>query len=62
MAELSVLDGRCLDRRIGTEAELRAEVLAWEEGRNCAEAKVDWRFTAADARIKPRKPYPTIET
>ena len=60
--ELSVLTGQCLDRRIGTEPELRAEVVAWEESRNRAEAKVDWRFTTEDARIKLRKLYPTIKT
>jgi len=60
--ELSVLTGQCLDRRIGTEGELRAEVAAWEEGRNHAGAKVDWRFTTDNARIKLRKLYPTIET
>jgi hypothetical protein len=59
--ELSVLTGQCLDRRIGTEVELRSEVAAWEEARNRAEAKVDWHFTTQDARIKLRKLYPTIE-
>ena len=28
--ELAVLNGQCLDRRIGQEAELRQEVAAWE--------------------------------
>lgn len=59
--ELSVLASQCLDRRIATEAELRAEISAWEESRNRAGAKVDWRFTADNARIKLRKLYPTIE-
>ena len=60
--ELSVLTGQCLDRRIGTEEELRGEVTAWEEGRNRAAAKVAWRFTTEDARIKLLKLYPTTET
>jgi hypothetical protein len=40
---------------------LRQEVQAWEEARNAAVVKVDWQFTTADARIKLKKPYPTIE-
>jgi len=60
--ELSVLTGQCLDRRIGSEEELRSAVAAWEEARNRAGAKVTWRFTADKARIKLHKLYPTIET
>jgi len=29
--------------------------------RNTAEAKVNWRFTTKDARIKLKKLYPSIE-
>jgi hypothetical protein len=35
-------------------------VAAWEQKRNAAEVRVDWRFTTADARIKLRKLYPSI--
>ena len=31
---------------------LGKEVMAWAEKRNAKEAKVDWRFTTGDARIK----------
>ncbi|MCX6354090.1 MAG: IS630 family transposase, partial [Candidatus Aureabacteria bacterium] len=41
---------------------LRAEVAAWQQRRNIAEAKVDWRFTTADARIKLKRLYPTLST
>jgi hypothetical protein len=56
--ELSVLSGQCLDRRIGSEAELREEVSAWEAERNDRQVGVNWRFTTADARIKLRRLYP----
>lgn len=60
--ELSVLTGQCLNRRIGTKEELMREVATWERQRNEAEAKIDWRFTTDDARIKLKKLYPTIKT
>jgi hypothetical protein len=40
---------------------LEKEVLAWEHKRNAKEAKVDWRFTTEDARIKLKKHYPSID-
>ena len=59
--ELSVLSGQCLDRRIDDVAVLRHEVGAWESQRNRTEAKVRWRFTTEDARIKLEKLYPVFE-
>ncbi|HZU11737.1 MAG TPA: IS630 family transposase, partial [Chloroflexota bacterium] len=38
-----------------------AEVAAWEERRNCAAVTVDWRFTTADARIKLKRLYPSLQ-
>ena len=60
--ELSVLSGQCLDRRIGEAEELRAEVAAWEHSRNTATCRVDWQFTTADARVKLKRLYPSIQT
>jgi DDE superfamily endonuclease len=59
--ELSVLARQCLDRRIPDLAALRREVAAWERQRNAAVVKVDWQFTTADARVKLKRLYPTIE-
>jgi hypothetical protein len=59
--ELSVLARQCLDRRIQDKATLAREVASWESGRNAKGAKADWQFTTADARIKLRKLYPTID-
>ncbi len=56
--ELSVLGRQCLDRRIGSAAELRQEVEAWAEGRNADRSAITWRFTTADARIRLRHLYP----
>jgi len=36
-------------------------VTACAEERNAKEAKVDWRFTTKDARIKLKKLYPSID-
>ncbi len=59
--ELSVLGRQCLDRRLPDLATLAAEARAWEEARNAAGGRVDWRFTAEDARIKLKTLYPSIE-
>jgi len=60
--ELSVLGRQCLDRRIADAATLIREVGAWEEGRNGADAVVNWRFTTADARIKLKHLYPSTQS
>ena len=59
--ELSVLARQCLDRRIPDLDTLKREVAAWEKTRNAAGVKVDWQFTTADARVKLKKLYPTIQ-
>lgn len=59
--ELSVLARQCLDRRIGSADELRAEVAAWVAERNADKSQVVWRFTTADARIRLRHLYPLIK-
>jgi hypothetical protein len=59
--ELSVLAGQCLDRRMGSAVFVQQETGAWEAERNRKEAKVRWRFTTEDARIKLEKLYPVIE-
>jgi transposase len=59
--ELSVLSRQCLDRRISSMEEMDREVQAWRGERNDREVKVHWRFTTADARIKLRKLYPSLE-
>ena len=48
-------------RRIDDLAFLLREVEAWVAERNRREAKVRWRFTTEDARIKLEKLYPVLE-
>jgi hypothetical protein len=59
--ELGILGRQCLARRIDNVEDLRREVRAWEQMRDTAEAKVNWQFTTADARIKLRRLYPSID-
>ena len=59
--ELSVLSRQCLDRRIADKATLDAEVTAWTDTRNTSGATVEWQFTTADARIKLRRLYPSVQ-
>jgi len=59
--ELNVLAGQCLDRRIDDIEVVSKEVRAWQEARNNKNAKVNWQFTAEDARIKLSRLYPSLE-
>ena len=58
--ELSVLARQCLDDRMASQERLTRAVAAWEQKRNQAAVRVDWRFTTKDARIKLKHLYPTI--
>jgi hypothetical protein len=42
-------------------ATLTREIELWQQQRNVAKVIVRWQFTTADARIKLRKLYPTIQ-
>ena len=59
--ELNVLIHQCLDRRIGHIDELRQEVAAWQVQRDTIHAKVNWQFTAENARVKLKRLYPTFD-
>lgn len=59
--ELSALARQCLDRRIPDKTTLETEVAAWVADRNAAQVTVSWRFTTADARIKLKHLYPTLQ-
>ena len=59
--ELSALSRQCLDRRIPEKKMMEKQVRAWTSQRNKAGARVNWRFTTKDARIRLRKLYPSIE-
>ena len=57
--ELSVLGRQVLAGRIGDEAELRRVSEAWSRERTASQQGVDWQFTAADARVKLKRLYPS---
>lgn len=59
--ELGILSRQCLDRRIDNIELLRSEVAAWEQQRNAMNMKINWQFTTADARIKLRRLYPSLD-
>ena len=59
-SELGVLAKQCLDRRIADRETLEREVAAWTLKRNTHNAKADWHFTTADARVKLKRLYPVI--
>lgn len=59
--ELSVLARQCLADRMQSPAHLQQQVAAWEERRNQSTARVDWRFTTADARIRLKRLYPSVQ-
>lgn len=59
--ELSALARQCLSRRIETQEKLEREVQAWQQHRNEETITINWRFTTADARIKLKRLYPSLE-
>lgn len=58
--ELNVMTRQCLSRRIASIETLKSELSAWETKRNNSEAKVNWHFRTADARIKLASLYPNL--
>ena len=56
--ELNVLTRQCLARRIPDKQTLKTETAAWQKQRNNKQAKIDWQFTATDARTKLKHLYP----
>ena len=59
--EFSALTRQCLTRRIARADTLRRHIEQWEQARNNAATSVKWQFTTADARIKLRSLYPSVE-
>lgn len=58
--ELSALGRQCLAQRIPSCEKLTRQISVWEQTRNKREAKVNWQFTTAAARIKLRSLYPSF--
>ena len=59
--ELSALGRQCLAERTEDKPTLARDVAAWEADRNRRKVKARWKFTAADARVKLKRLYPSID-
>jgi hypothetical protein len=59
--ELNVLMKQCLAGRIPDFNKVKTETKAWQETRNNKNAKINWRFTTEDARIKLKRLYPSCD-
>ena len=56
--EINVLVNHGLSKRVPTLQQMKKEVKAWCKLRNKTVDKINWRFTADDARIKLKRLYP----
>lgn len=52
------LSRQCFCQMIADAATVRQQVAAWESDRNAKQKGVDWQFTIADGRIKPKTTIP----
>lgn len=60
--ELNVMTRKCLSRRIESIANLRKELVTWENERNTLVKKVNWQFRTVDARLKLSSLYTNFTT
>lgn len=63
MAEIehSVLARQCLAEWMPSIQVVQEQVRAWQQHRNQAQATINWRFTAQEARIKLKRLYPSFK-
>ena len=59
--EIGIFERGCLGKRVGSLEELTRRVAALEAERNTAQSTLNWRFSAADARLKLARLYPKLE-
>ena len=55
--EIGILDRQCTGGRIGSEARLCSEVLAWEQRRNQERRRIEWKFSRQEADQKLSRHY-----
>lgn len=55
--EIGILEKQCTNRRIAMEADLVAQVKAWQIQRNRQRKTIEWKFTRQDADKKLAKHY-----
>lgn len=56
--EISIVSRQCLKQRIGEQAQLRQETVAWAAKRNEQQAMIHWCFNVHQARTKLARLYP----
>ncbi len=59
--EIGIFERACLGKRVADIDDLKRRVTALEAKRNAAQSTINWRFTAADARVKLARLYPKLE-
>lgn len=59
--EFSVLNRTGLSDRVPSMQQMRRETTAWCQRRNNDAGKIDWQFTAEDARVKLKRLYPAFQ-
>ncbi len=57
--EIGILERQCIGGRIGNEERLCSEITAWEQRRNQAGSRIEWKFTRQDADRKLARHYVT---
>ncbi len=60
--EIGLLKRLGIAARVGSQQELEKQVEAYQKTRNTKEVKIDWHFTTAEARVKLKRLYPSIES
>ena len=58
--DLSVLARQALKGRTASVQEVQERVAQWQQKRNQKQARITWRFTTQDARIKLKQLYPKL--
>lgn len=59
--EIGIFERGCLSKRVPSFDTLHQRIAALEAERNAAHATINWRFTAADARVKLARLYPKLD-
>ena len=60
--EIGIRARRCLNRRLPDQDALKREINAWPNARNYKASRADWRVTTADARIRSKSLYPSVQS
>ena len=55
--EIGILDRQCISRRMGDEAHLCSEILAWQQRRNLERRRIEWKFSRQEADKKLSRHY-----